>query len=120
MSTPADRRDGAVALAEMKREKVEKRGSAEHEARRRGRPMGKLATAEGAQGAQGSYGQGHERLFGENVDLPIIGDGACALEPCEHDKGDGPEKAEAEVVYSQTFQKPFGALHVASFLPGAF
>lgn len=82
--------------------------------------MGKLATTEGAQGAQGSYGQGHERLFGENVDLPIVGDSARALEPCEHDEGDGPEKAETEVVYSQTFQKPFGALHVASFLPTAF
>ena len=82
--------------------------------------MGKLAMAESAQGAQGSYGQGHERLFGENVDLPIVGDSARALEPCEHNEGDGPEKAETEVVYSQTFQKPFGALHVASFLPAAF
>lgn len=75
---------------------------------------------EGAQGAQGSYGQGHERLLGEDIGLPIVGDGTVALEPCEHNEGDGPEKAETEMVYSQTFQKPFGALHRASFLLGAF
>lgn len=76
--------------------------------------------AESAQGAQGSYGQGHERLFGENVDLPIVGDSARALEPCEHDEGDGPEKAETEVVYSQTFQKPFGCVACGILPPRAF
>lgn len=82
--------------------------------------MGQLAMAESAQDAEGSYSQGHECLLGEDVRLPIVGDGARALEPCEHNEGDGPEKAETEMVYSQTFQKPFGALHVASFLPAAF
>lgn len=82
--------------------------------------MGQLAMAEGTQDAKGSYSQGHECLLGEDIGLPIVGDSARALEPCEHNEGDGPEKAETEVVYSQTFQKPFGALHVASFLPAAF